>query len=155
MQSNAVNKYKKTFHNGDWNEIFRLLVENYEIKSAIYPGSYIHIAPSFHIHLTFYIDTYKKTKDYFNDRDIYDYFYKNRTYKEQPIIRFHHANYTSNFGEKLRNFDLLISLYAGFVSQSCKEYLKVGGILLTNNSHGNASMAYIDDDYQFICWKIK
>ncbi|MFX0037200.1 MAG: hypothetical protein ACFE9I_16330 [Candidatus Hermodarchaeota archaeon] len=42
-------------------------------------------------------------------------------------------------------------MYAGFVSQSCKEYLKVGGILLTNNSHGNASMAYIDDDYQFIC----
>ncbi len=116
MQSNAVNKYKKTFHNGDRNEIFRLLVENYEIQSAIYPGSYIHITPSFHIHLTVYIDTYKKTKDFFNDRDIYDYIYKNRTYKEQPITRFHHANYTSNFGEKLRNFDLLISLYAGFVS---------------------------------------
>jgi hypothetical protein len=32
----------------------------------------------------------------------------------------------------------------------CKEYLKIGGILFANNSHGDASMASIDKDYEFV-----
>jgi hypothetical protein len=48
----------------------------------------------------------------------------------------------------LETFDLLISQYAGFVGQYCKPYLKTGGFLLANNSHGDAGLAAIDDDYQ-------
>ena len=35
-----------------------------------------------------------------------------------------------------RSVDLLISQYAGIISQPCKRYLKPGGYLLVNNSHG-------------------
>ncbi|MFX1380276.1 MAG: hypothetical protein ACFFA4_14405, partial [Promethearchaeota archaeon] len=38
----------------------------------------------------------------------------------------------------------------GFVSQGCKKYLKKEGLLLANNTHGDASMAYLDNDYEFI-----
>ncbi len=50
----------------------------------------------------------------------------------------------------MEDFDLLISQYAGFISDSCKVYLKIGGILLVNNSHGDAGLASIDKDYQLI-----
>ena len=44
----------------------------------------------------------------------------------------------------------MISQYAGFISRACRLYLKVGGILVVNNSHGDASMASISNDYKFI-----
>ncbi|VDA99574.1 hypothetical protein S1OALGB6SA_644 [Olavius algarvensis spirochete endosymbiont] len=45
---------------------------------------------------------------------------------------------------------MLISLYAGFISKPCKRYLKLGGILAVNNSHGDASLVSIDPDYELI-----
>lgn len=148
--SSAEQKYRKYFHNGDRREIFRLLVEKYGVESAIYPGSYIDIAPSFYIPITVYIDSFKKTNKFFEANDIMDFVSSNREYTKTPIIRYHYSDYNLDFGEKVENFDLLISLYAGFVSESCKKYLKKNGILLANNSHGDAGIAYLDDDFEFI-----
>jgi hypothetical protein len=150
IELDAAQQYKQYFHNGDRRDIFKLLVEQYGVQSAIYPGSYIHIAPSFYIPTTVYIDSYKKAKDFFTSKNIIDFISKNRVYNKTPIIRYHHSDYNLDFGEKFGDFELLISLYAGFVSQSCKKYLKKNGILLTNNSHGDAGMAYLDEDYEFI-----
>ena len=97
LTENAVQEYKQHFYNGDRREIFELLVNKYEIQSAIYPGSHIHIAPSLYIPITVYIDTYKKVKDFFSDKNIFEFIYKNRTYKKQPVIRFHHKDYNFNF----------------------------------------------------------
>lgn len=149
-KTNAVQQYTQHFHNGDRRGMFKLLVDHYGLQSALYPGSYIHIAPSLYMPTTVYIDSYKKAEDFFKDRTIYEFISKNRVYKEIPIVRYHQSNYNLEFGEKFENFDLLISLYAGFVSQSCKKYLKKEGILLSNNSHGDAGMAYLDKDFEFI-----
>ena len=46
--------------------------------------------------------------------------------------------------------DLIISQYAGFVGQATKKYLKTGGILLCNDSHGDATLARFDHDFEFI-----
>ena len=46
------------------------------------------------------------------------------------------------------SFDLLVSLYAGFVSEHCTDYLKIGGTLLVNPSHGDVAMASIDPRYE-------
>ena len=43
---------------------------------------------------------------------------------------------------------MLVSLYAGFVSEACIEYLRIGGTLLVNSSHGDAAMASIDPRYE-------
>ena len=43
-----------------------------------------------------------------------------------------------------------MSQYAGFVSENCREYLRKGGILVANNSHGDASLASIDADFRFV-----
>jgi hypothetical protein len=75
---------------------------------------------------------------------------KNRRYPEEPIVRFHPRDYTEELPEDPGSFDLLISQWAGFVSRACKAYLKPGGLLLVNDSHGDASMASADADYRFV-----
>lgn len=130
--------------------MFKVVTQKYAIKTAIYPGSYIHIAPSFYIPEVTYIDSFKKTLKFFEDDKTFDLITKNKNYDEEPLFRFHYADYNKELDEKIEYYDLLISQYAGFVSQCCKSYLKPNGILLANNSHGDASMASIDRTYKFI-----
>lgn len=63
-------------------------------------------------------------------------------------IGFHHLDYTSQLPLEDESFDLLVSLYAGFISEHCTQHLKVGGTLLVNPSHGDAAMASIDPRYE-------
>jgi hypothetical protein len=63
----------------------------------------------------------------------------------------HDVLYAGSYGDELDladgSFDLLVSLYAGFISEHCTRYVCPGGFLLVNPSHGDAAMASIDDRY--------
>ncbi|MFC1914692.1 hypothetical protein ACFLWK_00330 [Chloroflexota bacterium] len=149
---NAVLPYKK-YHidrNDERLGQFAILAERYNIGSALYPGSFVHVTPSFVFPSVTYIDTDKRAKKFFNDLSVYGFVEKHKTYKDSPEIRFFAEDYRNDNLELNRDYDLLISQYAGFVSQHCKRFLKIGGLLLVNNSHGDASMSYIDSDYEFI-----
>ena len=63
---------------------------------------------------------------------------------DDRTVRFVGADYRTDLGLREESFDLLVSLYAGFVSEHCTRYLKVGGTHLVNPSHGDAAMASID-----------
>ena len=65
-----------------------------------------------------------------------------------PDITFIHADYSSDLDLPGDHFDLLVSLYAGFVSEHCTRHLRIGGTLLVNPSHGDAAMASIDPRYE-------
>lgn len=150
-QNNPPSLYKK-YHIDKEDErlgIFTILAEKFKIKNALYPGSFVHITPSFIIPKVVYVDNYKKTKKFFTDLAVYEFIARNKTYKEDPEVIFHLKDYQKDIEEPKESFDLLISQYAGFVSQYSKKYLKAKGLLLVNNSHGDASMAYIDKDYEF------
>ena len=67
-----------------------------------------------------------------------------------PAFRFHHLDYREELPLEDGSFDLLISLYAGFISEHCSRYLKPGGLLLANNSHGDADMAALDPGNELI-----
>jgi hypothetical protein len=68
----------------------------------------------------------------------------------QPVtIAFHGVDY-AQVPEPVASFDLLISLYAGFVSQACGWLLRRGGLLLANDSHGDASMAALDPSFELV-----
>ncbi|MCB0128324.1 MAG: hypothetical protein KDE58_38925, partial [Caldilineaceae bacterium] len=45
---------------------------------------------------------------------------------------------------------LLLSFYAGFISEYCTPYLRPQGILVVNNSHGDAPLAYLNPTYRLI-----
>lgn len=144
--------YKK-YHTDRDDERLGLFLEiagKFNISNVIYPGSFVHITPSFVFPKVIYVDSYKKAKVFFDDPSVYEYICKNKIYQDKPVVRFYLKNYTGNIDEPEKSFDLLISQYAGFISQGSKKYLKVGGILLANNSHGDAGMASIDKDYKFI-----
>jgi len=65
-----------------------------------------------------------------------------------PTTTFHHLDYREPLPIKSESVDLLVSLYAGFISEHCTEILAPGGTLLVNASHGDAAMASIDPRYQ-------
>jgi hypothetical protein len=130
--------------------LFQLLAEKYGIKRALYPGCFVHVTPSFVYPSVTYVDTDKRARKFFSDPVIRDFVSKRKAYGQKAEITFHPADYRNDIGEKDESFDLLISQYAGFISQHCKRYLRIGGLLLVNNSHGDASMASIDEDYVLV-----
>lgn len=136
---------------GDLSGMFSALAEAFTIGRVLYPGSYVHLTPSFIFPTVVYVDTDSRAKKFFADRSgIETLVNKRKQYEEPPRFTFHHADYTIALNEPDESFDLLVSLYAGFVSEACKRYLRLGGWLLANNSHGDASMASIDPDYELV-----
>jgi hypothetical protein len=130
-------------------DLFQLLAKQYDIRSAVYPGSFVHVTPSFVFPLAAYIDSDRKAKRVFSDMSaVLEFVRQRKEFDGEPEIQFYGQDYTDPIEALNGRFDLLISQYAGFVSQHGKRYLKVGGYLLANNSHGDASMAFIDDDYE-------
>jgi hypothetical protein len=98
-----------------------------------------------------YVDSDKKAISFFeNKEEIVKYVEKNKIYEEKSKISFESKDYNSNLSISKNYYDLLISQFAGFVSQACKKYLKSGGILLVNDSHGDATKAKFDKDFEFI-----
>jgi len=150
-------KYMKTFQHSheekafDRYDVFLEITKHFSIKKALYPGSYIHITPSLIIPEVIYVDNVKKAKEFFkNKSEILEYVEKKKIYKEKTIIKFEPMDYWDDLPIPKGHNDLLISQYAGFVSQACKKYLRKGGILFANDSHGDATLAKLDTDFDFI-----
>ncbi len=144
--------YKKYYIDRDYEQVdlFRLLKNKFNIAKAIYPGSYIQISPSFIYPYVVYLDSDKNAAKFFNNESFKDIVRERKEYQEEPQIAFHSTDYRKLIEEYLSKFDLLISQYAGFISEVCKPYLRVGGYLLVNNSHGDAGIASLDEDFRFI-----
>ena len=149
---NAIQAYKHYYIDRDYEQVdlFRLLNNMYDIGRVIYPGSYIHISPSFIFSDVVYIDSDKNAKKYFNSNELNPMVTERKEYIEDPKITFIGLSYENPLEELHASFDLLISQYAGFISNSCKKFLRIGGYLLVNNSHGDAGLAAIDEDYKLI-----
>jgi hypothetical protein len=149
---NAIQAYKNYYIDREYEQVdlFRLLKNAYEISRVIYPGSYIHISPSFIFPDVVYIDSDKNAKKIFNSNELFPLVNKRKEYTEDPKITFLGVSYEDPIEEFHSHFDLLISQYAGFISSACKDYLRIGGYLLVNNSHGDAGLASIDEDYKLV-----
>jgi len=145
--------YKKEYIDKQFErrELFATIAEKYGIRSALYPGSFVHVTPSFTIPRVVYVDSFKGAKKFFDDGEAVRVFIEaNKEYAEPASYRFIPMDYAKDLPLAGETFDLLISQWAGPISQTCKEYLKPGGILLANNSHADAGLAYLDPDYEFV-----
>jgi len=148
----ARQAYQKYYIDRDYEQVdlFRLLKNRFGISSAIYPGCYIQISPSFIFPYVVYIDSDKNAIKFFQSGSLEEIAKGRKEYSEDPEIVFHGIDYKEFLEEYRSQFDLLISQYAGFISSSCKPYLRIGGYLLVNNSHGDAGMASIDRDFRLV-----
>jgi len=133
---------------GDRRPLFRAVAEATGAASALYPGSYVDIAPSFSIPDVTYVDVDRRANRFFGDRAGVEEIVRAEAGTAARTIAFVHADYSDELPLADEAFDLLISLYAGFVSEHCTRHLRVGGTLLVNSSHGDAAMASIDDRYE-------
>jgi len=131
-------------------DLFQLIADEFKVKHVLYPGSFVHVTPSFVFPKVVYVDNDKQANKFFKSPEIHQLIEERKVYAQDTSFIFHFADYRDGFDEKEKNFDLLISQYAGFVGQYCKPYLKKGGLLLANNSHGDAGVAAIDKEYQLV-----
>ena len=152
MSKAALRLYKEHFADKGFERIdlFALLVAHFGVRRALYPGSFVHVSPSFVIPSVTYVDTDRRCPPFFAAPAVRRLVKERQRYPGEPEIVFHSADYSALLGEPDASFDLLISQWAGPVSQACKRYLQAGGILVANDSHGDASLAALDDDYALI-----
>ena len=131
-------------------DLFKTINSRFKIDEALYPGSFVHISPSFVFPQVVYVDSDKRCKSFFQDSNVREYIREKKAYLKESTVRFHERDFSRPFNEEDESFDLLISQFSGFISKYCKRYLKHNGILLVNDSHGDATLAQLDIDYELI-----
>ena len=152
LNKQAIEAYEKYYVKRDYEQVdlWRLLKNQFGISKVVYPGSYIQISPSFIYPYVVYVDSDKNAIRFFQSDGLIEMVNQRKEYSQDPEIVFHGIDYRKLIEEYHSKFDLLISQYAGFISGVCKPFLRPGGYLLVNNSHGDAGMASIDKDYKLI-----
>lgn len=134
---------------GDRSGLFEAVAGELDGSTVLYPGSYVDIEPSFVWPSVTYIDVDRRSRQFFADIAGIDVLLaEHGRGPDLPNVVFIHADYSGELGLEDHSFDLLISLYAGFVSEHCTRYLRPGGLLLVAPSHGDAAMASIDPRYR-------
>lgn len=134
---------KQDQHKGDRWRLFQAIGAVLPASKVLYAGSYVDIAPSFVFKDVTYADMDKRAAQFFAD-----------IHGVREIIAAHGGSADTKFefihGDVYKaeledqSFDLLISLYAGFISEACGNLLRIGGTLLVNSSHGDAALAALD-----------
>lgn len=136
-------------HGGDRRRLFDAVAEAVDASSVLYPGSFVDLAASFVWPRVTYVDMDRRAEQFFADVEgVAELLGQHDTDPSTRVVRFVRADYRDPFEVEGGPVDLLVSLYAGFVSEHCTTHLRVGGHLLVNPSHGDAAMASIDPRYR-------
>jgi len=139
---------KQNWHPGNRARLFSAVRDHSGAASALYPGSYVDIAASVVFPSVTYVDVDKRAARFFSDTAGVLEIIENEGGLPPESVSFVHRDYTEDLDLDDESFDVLISLYAGFISESCTQQLRIGGVLLVNPSHGDAAMASIDRRYE-------
>lgn len=140
---------KQNQHDGDRLRLFATVAGHVEASRVLYPGSFVDVAASFVFPAVSYVDVDRRAAKFFADREgVDEIIAANQTTVGTRLVEFVSGDYSDDLGLADESFDLLISLYAGFISEHCTRHLRVGGHLLVNPSHGDAAMASLDERYR-------
>ena len=144
-----LNQNKHHESMGDRKSLFQTIGDHIQAERVLYPGSYVDVSPSFVFPAVTYVDADKRAAAFFTDEEgVTELIHADPESPPQPRFSFLHRDYTTDLGLADASFDLLVSLYAGFISEACTDALRIGGTLLVNPSHGDAAMAALDPRYQ-------
>ena len=133
-------------HDGDRHRLFTAVARAIEAQRVLYPGSFVDVAPAFVWPEVIFNDQDRRAARFFNDVDgvaelIADH-------DGSAAVSFLPGDYADALQVEPESVDLLISLYAGLVSEHATDALRLGGWLLVNPSHGDAALASIDRRYE-------
>lgn len=136
-------------HQGDRLRLFSAVADAVPAEHVLYPGSFVDVAASFVFGSVTYVDSDRRAARFFADSTgVMEIVGAHRRQGDVPVVEFVAGDYQSVLDIDDESVDLLVSLYAGFVSEYCTRYLRVGGHLLVNPSHGDAALASIDPRYR-------
>lgn len=135
---------------GDRSPMFAALADDWGVERALYPGCYLDAAPSTAIRSVTYLDVDRRGARYFGDANRVRAELRAAGGRADAEVAFLAADYTTPLPLDDGAFDLLISLYAGPVWERCRRFLRPGGLLLANTSHGDASLAALDPDLELV-----
>jgi len=150
MNSKTLALWKKQDqHTGDRWRLFQSVQASFPVGQVLYPGSYVDIAPSFVFDNVTYVDMDKRAAQFFSDEEGVRCIIKEHNGSVKNKWKFIAGDYRS-LKLKAQSYDLLVSLYAGFISEACVHLLKLNGLLLVNSSHGDAALAALDSRFTLI-----
>jgi hypothetical protein len=136
-------------HVGDRLRLFAAVRDFTEEVPVLYPGSFVDVAASFAFEVVTYVDSDQRAARFFADVSGVDDIIRHHRLRPSNVAwRFIHGDYGNALDVPDLSVGLLVSLYAGFASEHCTRYLRTGGWLLVNSSHGDAAMASIDPRYR-------
>lgn len=139
---------KQDTHKGDRKRLFAAVSDAVGGSTVLYPGSYVDIAASMAYPSVTYVDVDGRAAGFFADTAGVLDIIRSEGGSPSAEVEFIHGDYSIDLGIESESFDVLVSLYAGFVSEACTDYLRVGGVLLVAPSHGDTAMASIDPRYE-------
>jgi hypothetical protein len=132
-------------------DLFKFILEEYHPREVLYPGCAIHITPAYFFpHIVFVDQDSEASKFFSNQEAILDWVNRHKKYQRSSYIQFINQDFTKPLPVRNGEFDLLLALYTGSVSKACTTYLKVGGVLLTNNHQNDAVEAAQEDELSLI-----
>lgn len=152
-RNSALDSYQKYYSDLQFERagLFKAIQEKYNCQTVLYPGSSVHITPSFFFPHVVYVDRAPAAQEFFsNGASVADYINTHKTYKRSAYFRFIAQDYTEAMPLREEEFDLLISLFAGQIAQACKKYLRKGGILLAHQHHRQAGGAVSDNEFKLL-----
>ena len=139
---------KQDAHKGDRKRLFSAVQDAVGGSDALYPGSYVDIAASMVFAAVTYVDKDSRAARFFSDAAGVQEIVRAGGGPASAEVRFIAGDYSTELRIEDESFDVLVSLYAGFVSEACTDYLRIGGVLLVAPSHGDVAMASIDPRYE-------
>lgn len=149
MESRTLKLWEKQDRNrGDRKRLFDAVRDTVGGAHVLYPGSYVDVAASMTFRSVTYVDMDSRAAKFFADTGGVQEIVRDGGGSRSAAITFISGDYSVELGLENQSFDVLVSLYAGFISEACTDYLRVGGVLLVVSSHGDVAMASIDPRYE-------
>ena len=147
-------------HPGDRVDLFRAIAGHVgRSASVLYPGCFVDIAPSVWFGDVQYLDMDRRAARFFGEHDAVGELLASMRGDAgvggAPTFGFHHGDYREPLPFVDASFDVVVSLFAGFVGEHCGGLVRPGGLLIANNSHGDASMASIDPRFEPVAVIVK
>ncbi len=136
---------------GDRSGAFAAISAVRHVERALYPGCYVDLSPSAAIAAVTYVDLDSRAARFFADPGGVSAQLTGFTRPGAGTeVEFLAVDYTEPLPLPDAGYDLLISLFAPAVWDSCRRYLQPGGLLLANTSYGDASLAALDPNLRLV-----
>ncbi len=133
-------------HEGDRQRLFTAVSASFPASRVLYPGSFVDIAASFVFDDVTYIDVDRRAARFFADGETVNSLIAEQ--RGDPVTwHFIGTDYRGDLGLESGSFDLLVSLYAGPVSEFCGHLVQPGGHVLANPSHGDVALLSLDERF--------